>query len=115
VSADAYRAPRRQPRRRPARRRGGSRVDWDRFGRVVLVIVLFLVLLSYLDPLLGLFHTWRDSRSEQQRLVELKRENAELKRRSAGLDDPRVLEEEARRQGMVRVGERSYVISGLPH
>ena len=113
MTTDAYRAPRRV-RRRPAPRRGGSRVDWDRFGRVVLVIVLFLILASYLDPLLGLLSTWRDSRSEQQHLVDLKRENAELKRRSAALDDPRVLEEEARRQGMIQVGERSYVISGLP-
>jgi cell division protein FtsB len=113
VTADAYRA-RRAVRRRPARRRGPSRVNWDRFGRVVLVIVLFGILVSYLDPMLGLVSAWRDSRSEQHHLAELKRENAELKQRSASLDDPRVLEEEARRQGMVRVGERSYVIRGLP-
>jgi cell division protein FtsB len=80
----------------------------------VLVMVLFGILLSYLDPLLGVLSAWRDSRSERQHLIELRQQNAELQQRSASLNDPRVLEEEARRQGMVRVGERSYVIRGLP-
>ena len=39
------RAPRRGP-GRPA----SSRIRWDKLGRVVLVIVLFVVLASYVNP-----------------------------------------------------------------
>src|SRR4029453_8321421 len=37
-----------------------TRIDWDRLGRIVLVLVLFAVLLSYLGPTLHLVGTWRD-------------------------------------------------------
>ncbi|HWO83214.1 MAG TPA: hypothetical protein VNM38_05420, partial [Solirubrobacterales bacterium] len=35
---------------RPAARRGGSRIKWDRVGRVALTFVLVAVLYSYLGP-----------------------------------------------------------------
>ncbi|MGH2824907.1 MAG: septum formation initiator family protein [Thermoleophilaceae bacterium] len=42
------------------------------------------------------------------------KDNRELKRRVRALRDPGALEREARRLGMVRQGERAYVIEGLP-
>jgi cell division protein FtsB len=102
------------PRRR--RRRGGpaTRIDWDRLGRIVLVLVLFAVLLSYLGPTLHLVGTWRDSRGEREHVTDLRQENSELRKRTAALNDPDAIEREARDLGMVSSGERPYVVRNLP-
>lgn len=107
-----YRA-RPAPRSRTAGR--GTRVDWERLGRRVLVLVLFAVLVSYLNPVVNLIDDWRDSRAEQERFADLQHEHARLVERSQALDDPDTAEREARRQGMVAPGERAYVIRGLSH
>jgi len=80
----------------------------------VLVLVLFAVLASYLNPVVNLVDDWRDSRTEQARLADLQHEHARLVERSKALDDPDSAEREARRQGMVGPGERAFVIRGLP-
>jgi cell division protein FtsB len=99
----------------PRRRRGrGSRVDWDRLGRVALVLVLFAILLSYLSPAIRLFGTWRESHTQRHHLTRLKQENAALKQRSAGLTDSNAVERQARDLGMVSSGEHAYVVHGLP-
>jgi cell division protein FtsB len=105
--------PRPVPRRRTSSGRPASRVHWDRVGRIALVIVLFLVLASYINPLLDLADTWRDSRADRTEMRSLDRENTRLRRRARQLSHRDVLEREARRVGMVREGERSYVIRGL--
>lgn len=89
-------------------------MDWDRLGRVVLVLVLGAVLLSYTGPVLNFVNSWRDSQAERERVAELRRENAQLRARTEALRDPSVLIREARKQGMVKPGERSFVIHGLP-
>ena len=87
---------------------------WDRIGRVALVLVLFGVHgLSYLNPLVNLFDAWRDSKAGEERLVELKEENASLRQQVERAKDPLTLEREARKLGMVKPGERAYVIEGL--
>lgn len=105
-----YRA-RPAPRSRSGARR--TRVDWERLGRRVLVLVLFAVLASYLNPVINLIDDWRDSRTEQERFADLQHENARLVDRADALADPDTAEREARRQGMVAPGERAYVIRGL--
>jgi cell division protein FtsB len=100
-------------RMRPAPRRGGrraSRVRWDKLGRVVLVIVLFAVLASYVSPMLNFVDAWKDSRAERTELQELKDENAQLRARAATLDGPDADERAARQLGMVAPGESSYAI-----
>ena len=106
---------RRRPRayRARPRRRGRTRIDWDRLGRIALVLILFAVLLSYLNPVVNLVDAWRDSRAERAHFGELVRENQELRERRAALSDPDAVEREARSLGMVAPGERSYVIRGL--
>jgi hypothetical protein len=108
-------APRRRPaaRPRPRPRRGGSRVNWDRLGRVALTIVLAVVLFSYLNPLVNFVHSYRGSEDAKARLAQLQQETARLERRVRATRDPSVLEREARRQGMIRLGERAYVIHDL--
>ena len=97
------------------RRRRRTRVNWDRLGRVVLVVVLFAILASYLNPLVNFIHAWRDSKSSRQTLIELSRENAQLKARAAEDSSDAVMVREARKLGMVRPGERAYVVHNLPH
>lgn len=106
--------PRRRPaRRRPAPRRRGSRVNWDRLGRVALTILLAAVLISYLSPLIGFVNTYRDSSAAKAHLHELVLENKRLHQDVQATADPSVLQREARRQGMIEPGERPYVIHGL--
>lgn len=106
MSAPAYRiAPRRSRAGRPA-----SRVDWDRLGRIVLVIVLFAIVVLYVNPFVNFVDAWRDSGSESAQLAELKEENAKLRERAATLSEADAAERGARRLGMVEPGERSVVI-----
>lgn len=101
---------------RPAPRRGGraaSRIDWDRAGRIALVIVLALVLVSYVSPALNVFDAWRDSRTEHAQLAELRKENAALRQDVAALQGTDAAERAARKQGWIGPGERAWVIEGL--
>ena len=109
MSARAYRvAPRRQARGRPA-----SRIHWDKLGRVVLVIVLFVILFSYVNPAVNFIDAWRDSRAQRSEVVELRKEHERLAARAAALDDSKAAVRAARKLGMVTEGERAYVIRGL--
>lgn len=97
-------------RRKVGRRIGPSRVRWDRIGRIALVIVLFAVMVSYLNPAMNLFRAWQDSRSSKQQLIELKAENQQLQQQLHDASNPAVVEREARRLGMARYSERAYVV-----
>jgi cell division protein FtsB len=96
-----------------SRRVGPSRVRWDRVGRIALVLVLFGVLVSYLNPVVNLLDAWRDSKAGEERLAELQGEQASLQEQVEEASSPLTVEREARRLGMVRPGERSYVVHGL--
>ncbi len=82
---------------------------------MVLVLVLFGVLASYVNPFVNLVDAWRDSNAAKTELKELSREHSRLAVQADSLKDPAAAAEEARRLGMVAPGERSYVISGLHH
>jgi cell division protein FtsB len=111
--ASAARGYRLRPAPRARARGGASRIRWDRLGRVALVIVLFAVLASYINPAVNFIDAWRDSRAEYSQLRELRDENAKLRERLTALDGPGAAERAARRLGMVVPGEGSYVIRGL--
>lgn len=113
-AASASAADRRLP---AADRRGAAalRVRWDRVGRVALLVVLLLVALAYVGPARSLLSTWQTSNAKHAQLRDLQREHAALLRRVHQLRDPRTVQAEARRLGMVRPGEQSYVVQGLPH
>jgi cell division protein FtsB len=114
--AQAARGYRMRPAPRP--RRGGrraTRINWERLGRVALVLVLAAVVVSYVSPSLNLFDAWRDSKSERSRLVDLERENKRLQERIAELGVPDAAERAARRGGMVTASELPYHTRGLRH
>jgi cell division protein FtsB len=111
VSARAHAA--RSYRARPAPRRAArnpSRIRWDKLGRVALVLVLLAIFASYVNPLVNFIDAWSDSRTERGQLQQLKEQNAELRAKAAALNGPAAAEREARRMGMVALGERAYVI-----
>ena len=82
-------------------------------GRIALVLVLFGVMVSYLNPLVGLLQAWQGSKASDQQLAQLKVEKAQLTAELHEVSSPATLEREARRLGMVRPGEHAYVVHGL--
>jgi cell division protein FtsB len=111
-------APRRHARtpprpRRLVRRIPPARVRWDRIGRVALLITLAVVALLYVQHALAYLST--RSQAENQRAIvrRLARENAALAAQERSLDQPATIIRDARALGMVRPGERPYVIPGL--
>ena len=102
------------PRRRPAARRGGSRIRWDRVGRIALTLVLAAVLYSYLNPAIVLVKTYTATSAAKAEFHEVLRENKRLHNRVQSAGDPIVVNRKARAQGMVAAGETPVVVHGLP-
>lgn len=107
-------APRRAPRIVPGPRRHASGIRWDRVGRVGLLFVLVMILGLYVGPARSYFATRSQAAEKRQAVERLRQERKHLQERAAALRDPAALEREARRLGMVRPGERAYVVKGLP-
>jgi cell division protein FtsB len=112
-------APRRSP-HAPARRPPGLaalrepmlRVRWDRAGRVALLVVLTVVVGLYAQRTLAYFATSAQA-SQQQAIVDrLQRDNAKLVRQQQSLSQAATIVRDARALGMVRPGERPFVITG---
>jgi cell division protein FtsB len=94
-----------------ARRQG---IRWDRIGRWTLLLVFALIAFLYIGPARSWISAYAEAHDKREQVAELQARNAELRRRRAALKAPTALESEARRLGMVRAGERAYVIRGLP-
>ena len=90
------------------------RVRWDRLGRIALLLVLLGVLALYVKPVLSWWSTREESQKRGAEVSALEAENERLRKRRAELKDPRMLEQEARQLGMIKPGERAYVVEGLP-
>ncbi len=91
-----------------------SAIRWDRVGRVALLATLAVITLSYVSPARHWIEQSRTAGEQHGQLDDLLAKNHELKRSLKRLRAPGALESEARRLGMVRQGERSYVIENLP-
>jgi cell division protein FtsB len=114
-------------RHRPARARGKARprllaggaaraagIRWDRVSRVGLLVVLLGIVALYAGPARSYVSSLQEAKQRRGEVAKLRRENERLRARRAELRSPAVLEREARRMGMVRAGERPYVIENLP-
>ena len=103
------------PRARPRVVAGGARaIRWDRVGRVALLVVLFGVVALYIGPSVSFLQTWREAKARRGEVQQLQAENRRLRARRAALKDPRTLEREARRLGLVKPGERPFIVKNLP-
>ena len=91
------------------------RVRWDRVGRVALLVVLLVVAGLYGQQGVR-YLSVRSQDKQQQRIVQqLSRQNAALLRQQRSLNNPATIARDARVLGMVRPGERPYVVTGLPN
>ena len=89
-------------------------IRWDRLSRYGMLVVLGILMLLYVNPARSYVSTLGSSNrhAAEVRTLEAQQQRLEAKRRS--LQNPRVLENEARRLGLVYPGERGYVIENLP-
>src|SRR3954453_5844099 len=98
---------RRRPaaRRRPGARKGASRIQWDRVGRIALTLVLVAVLYSYLHPAIDLVKTYTATTAAKAEFHKMLAENKRLHRRVQSSDDPVAIARRARAQGLLAEGE----------
>ena len=113
-------APKRNPRTSPrphrvAPRGPRVRVRWDRVGRVGLLIVLTVVAGLYIQDALSYLSTRGQAEQQLSIVKHLVRDNKRLERQQQALDNSATIQQRARALGMVRPGERPYVITGLPN
>ena len=92
----------------------GATIRWDRVSRYGLLAVLVGMLFLYVNPARSYLDTLREAHHRTAEVRGLQDENKQLEARKRALGDPRTLEAAARRLGMVRPGERPYIVRGLP-
>lgn len=91
-----------------------ARIRWDRVGRWALIATFALVLFLYIGPAVSWISTWREASHQREQVAQLRAVNHELRARRDALKAKGAIEREARNLGMVKAGERAYVIQGLP-
>ena len=89
-------------------------IRWDRVGRLALLAVLGVIVLLYIAPTRHYLEQRETAQAHRLELERLERERARLRARLDALRRPDSLEREARKLGMVRQGERAFVIQNVP-
>ncbi|MDX6659461.1 MAG: Septum formation initiator [Solirubrobacteraceae bacterium] len=79
---------------------------------MALLFVLFVILLLYIRPVSHWIQQRATADHSRQDLHQLQQENLRLQRRLKSLSGPGAIERNARSMGMVKRGERAYVIEG---
>jgi cell division protein FtsB len=90
-----------------------TRIRWDAVGRRALLGVFALVLYLYIGPAIKWVQTYREAGRQRAQVAELRAENARLRAEKRVLSAPGALEREARRLGMVKAGERAYIVENV--
>ena len=103
-----------RPRLVAGRPDGSSPIRWDRIGRALIIGVCLLIAVLYVKPLVKIVSARGEAAQRREEVTRLQSVNDRLTRRVKALKNPAALELEARRLGMVKPGERAYVIKGLP-
>lgn len=91
-----------------------ANIRWDRISRYGLLIVFAGLLFLYVNPARSYLSTLHQSHQRQAEVRALEHEHHALAARVHALNDPHEIEAEARSLGMVRPGERPFVVRGLP-
>jgi cell division protein FtsB len=79
-----------------------------------MLCVLGALLYLYVSAGVSLLSTWKEARGDSAQVSALERQHAALAAQRAALNGAGTLAKEARRLGMMRPGEQTYVITGLP-
>jgi cell division protein FtsB len=93
----------------------GSRVRWDRVGRLGLLVVLCAVAGLYVQQALAYLAVRGQANRQRAIVQQLTRANASLRAQQRSLSSPATIVLDARALGMVRVGEHPYEVTGLPN
>lgn len=93
---------------------GHTRVRWDRVSRAAMLFVLVVLGYLYVSPIRSLLGDLHEASVRHAQVVALERQAAALRAQERALSQPSTVEREARGLGLVRAGEREYVVSGLP-
>src|SRR5215208_2008999 len=87
-----------------------ARIRWDRVGRWALICVFVFVLYLYIGPARTWVTTYGEAKRKREEVAQVRAENERLQARKRELSKPGAVELEARRLGMVKAGEKLYVI-----
>ena len=87
-----------------------SRIRWDRVGRWALICVFVFVLYLYIGPARTWVSTYAEAKRKRDDVAKLRTENERLRERKAQLSRKGAVELEARKLGMVKAGEKLYVV-----
>ena len=97
-------------RAREARGARRANIQWHRVGRVALLFTLFVIVLLYIRPVAHWLQQRSTAAHSQADLRDLRREHDRLEARLHQLSGTGSIEREARKMGMVRSGERPFVV-----
>ncbi len=89
----------------------GARIRWDRVGRWALICVFAFVLYLYIGPARTWVTTYAEAKRKRADVEHVRADNARLRERKRDLEKRGAVELEARRLGMVKPGERPYVVA----
>ena len=87
-----------------------ARIRWDRVGRWALICVFAFVLYLYIGPARTWVTTYGEAKRKRAEVAQVRAQNERLRERKRQLEQPGAVELEARRLGMVKAGEKLYVI-----
>jgi cell division protein FtsB len=87
-----------------------SRIRWDRVGRWALICVFAFVLYLYIGPARSWVTTYAEAKRKRADVERLRVANERLRARKRSLERPGAVELEARRLGMIKAGEKLYVV-----
>jgi len=87
-----------------------ARIRWDRVGRWALICVFAFVLYLYIGPANTWVATYAEAKRKREEVAQMRAENARLQTRKYALKQPGAVEREARKLGMVKAGEKLYVV-----
>jgi cell division protein FtsB len=87
-----------------------SRIRWDRVGRWALICVFAFVIYLYIGPARTWVSTYGEAKRKREEVATLRERNEQLRREQRRLAREGAVELEARKLGMVKAGEKLYVI-----
>jgi hypothetical protein len=80
-----------------------------------MLFVLAVLSYLYLSAGIHMLSTWKQAHSDSATVTSMERENRLLERQHETLRRRGTEEQEARQLGMMKNGEQSYIVSGLPN
>lgn len=90
-----------------------SKIGWDRKFRFVMIGVFCLISWIGLKAGMALLAARSQAAQESSLVGSLKSQHRRLVAQEKALHQPSTIERDARQLGMVRLGERGYVVTGL--